>query len=46
MTLLLRHLIQPPIVEHCYVVFDIRFDASHRRLPVKILAKIGGVHRG
>jgi hypothetical protein len=46
MTLLLRRLIQPPIVEHhLHVVFDIRFDASHRRLPIKIFAKVRRVHR-
>jgi hypothetical protein len=42
-----RRLIQPPIVEHClHVALDVGLNPGHRRVPVKILAKIGCVHRG
>jgi hypothetical protein len=36
-----------PIVEHClHVALDVGLNPGHRRVPVKILTKIGCVHRG
>ena len=47
MTLLLRRSIQLPIMEHClHILCDVGLNPSHRRIAVKILAKIGSVHRG